>query len=828
MNHVYRLIWREAAGGFVAVAEAARAGGARTSRSVRRAGVALGTLLAATAAQAAGTGFHVVDGSATIATSDGTTTVTQTTQGVRIDWQTLGVAPGEILKFTQPNTSAVALNVVKGGVPTEIQGQLQANGNVFILNPNGVLVGAGAQVSVGGFLASTADVGSFNTATGALVLVNHDSTAEVRNEGSIVVTQGGVVALVGNKVVNTGTIVAPGGGIYLLGGGRVEFKPGDGRPFTYTLTTDSARAINLVNTGTLRATGGQIAMDARSTMQAVVNTSGVVEAGAVSAGADGSIRLTALGGAGEVRASGTLDAGTTGTVTAELDEGGALYFSGSGAGNGEESITDWVRAKDKTYDGTDAATLALNLRKLDAFEGLYLSVGEARFASIHADMDIDVSVSLGGEHSSGPSLIQPDMLTATINAKEITTSVVTKTYDGTTTAEVVYNADDILSADRPYVRVSLNNGQFEDIHAGDDKGVSYKWRIDAAFDLISDYVLSGFSLGTITPKVIGTTVVTRSYDGTTTAQVVYNANDILARDKDALSVKILSADYNDKNAGDNKSVSYTWKLASQGVGTEVGDYKLMGSATGSITKASLTISTTDVIKTYDGTTSAAGNAVVVGETSLKGTDTLSGGSFVYDNKNAGTGKTVTVSGVTIADGNGGKNYDVTYIDNTNSAIGKAQLTLSAVADTKVADGTTTSSATPQFSGLVEGDTLGNLSQSFDGSAVGAHVINVDGTYTLSDGNGGNNYAVTLVSADGEITAPSTSNPPDLGTVINNGGSQPTPLNVDLAGLGDLLAQLPPTAAGEEDDPDKIKARRRSDRSPVRVTEGGVKSPPTLR
>ena len=670
MNHVYRLIWREAAGGFIAVAEMARACGGRTSSKVAAVSCAL---LCVAGAQAAGTGFNAVEGSATVATSGTTTTVNQTSHGVRIEWQTLGVAAGETLKFLQPSASAVALNVVKGSLPTEILGQLQANGNVFILNPNGVLVGAGAQVSVGGFLASTNDLDAFNATTGGVVLKANASTAEVRNEGTIVATPGGMVALVGNKVVNAGTILAPGGGIYLLGGGRVEFKPGDGSPFTYSLTTDSANAKSVVNTATgmLRANGGQIVMDARSTKQAVVNVEGVVEAGGIDAGPDGSIRLTALGGASEItikQSKGKLTAGATGTITAQLDANGVFTKTlgdPNSSGSASSDPDGWLSADDKTYDGTTAATVSIDVNKLGTSNYFKFKLNSAEFASRNAGEGVDVVV------------------------------------DGTV----------------------LNQGRRSNL---------------------------------VVPATL-------------------EAN---------------------------------------------------------ISRANLTITSSDVSKTYDGLFDANGTALVAAGTSLKGKDSISGGTFAYVDKNAGTGKTVTVAGVTVDDGNDGNNYNVTYIDNTTSKIDKASLTLSAVSDSKTFDASTTSSAAPQVSGLVAGEAIGGLSQSFDSSTAGTRVINVNDGFTITDSKGVSslgNYEVTLVSAAGAIavppvTSPTTTPPPDLSTVINNGGSQPSAINVDLAGLGDLLAQLPPTAAGEDDDPEKIKARRRSDRSPLRVTDGGVNAP----
>jgi filamentous hemagglutinin family protein len=737
MNHVYRLIWREAAGGFVAVAEMARACGARTAS---KAAVVSSALLLVAGAHAAGTGFNVVDGSATLSTNGATSTITQTSHGVRIDWQTLGVAAGETLKFVQPSASAVALNVIKGGVATEILGQLQANGNVFILNPNGVLVKAGAQVSVGGFLGSTNDLVSFNPATGALVLQANNSTAEVSNAGVITATQGGMVALVGNKVINAGTIVAPGGGIYLLAGDRVEFTPANGSPFTYRLTTDTARTKSVSNTskGSLTAAGGEIVMDARSTKQAVVNARGVVSAGGVSQGPDGSIRLTALGGKGEITSTGKLGAGSTGRVTAELDAGGHLVYAVGDPNNAAPPARNdqWLSAQDKTYDGTTAANVSVNLRSFgQAAFFLDFTLAQASFTSRNANEQATVAVSGTIIQPEGGQIVLPKTLTAAIHKAQltVTSSDVSKTYDGTTSAAGSAVASGLMQGDS----VSGGSFAFTNKNAGTDKTVT----------------------------VGGVTV-------------------------------------NDGNNGGNYKVTYVDNTSSN------------------IDQAQLTITSSDVSKTYDGTTSAAGSAVASG---LMQGDSVSGGSFAFTNKNAGTDKTVTVGGVTVNDGNNGGNYKVTYADNTTSTIDRAQLTLSAVSDTKAFDNTTSSTRAPQVSGLVSTDSIADLSQAFDSSAVGARTLNVNG-YVLNDGNGGNNYEVTLVAASGAITSP----PPDLGTVINNGGNVPTQLNVDLAGLGDLLAQLPPTAAGEEDDPEKIKARRRSDRSPLRVTDGGVKTPPTLR
>ncbi len=85
-------------------------------------------------------------------------TVNQTSQNAAINWQTFNIGADQAVVFSQPNASAVALNRVVGSDPSAIFGRLSANGQVFLVNPNGVLFGKGAQVNVGGLVASTLDI----------------------------------------------------------------------------------------------------------------------------------------------------------------------------------------------------------------------------------------------------------------------------------------------------------------------------------------------------------------------------------------------------------------------------------------------------------------------------------------------------------------------------------------------------------------------------------------------------------------------------------------------------------------------------------------------
>ena len=130
---------------------------------------------------------------------------------------------------------------------------------------------------------------------------------------------------------------------------------------------------------------------------------------------------------------------------------------------------------------------------------------------------------------------------------------------------------------------------------------------------------------------------------------------------------------------------------------------------------------------------------------LIGTDTVTDLVEAYADKNAGRGKTLSVTGYTVNDGFGGGNYTVTTQTDATGVIGKAALTLTATANTKTYDGTTSAAATPTVSGLIGTDTVTDLVEAYaDKNAGRGKTLSVTG-YTVNDGFGGGNYAVRTVA-----------------------------------------------------------------------------------
>ncbi|MCW5612799.1 MAG: filamentous hemagglutinin N-terminal domain-containing protein [Rubrivivax sp.] len=164
-------------------------------------------------------GGHVSAGQASIQVQGATTTVQQTSARAAIDWQSFSIGAHETVRFQQPGAAAVVLNRVVGPDPSAIFGRITANGQVLLINPNGILFGRSAQVDVGGLVASTANVSNADFMAGRLSFTQPGRPgAAVVNEGRITVAEGGLAALVGRTVANRGVIEARLGTVALAGG----------------------------------------------------------------------------------------------------------------------------------------------------------------------------------------------------------------------------------------------------------------------------------------------------------------------------------------------------------------------------------------------------------------------------------------------------------------------------------------------------------------------------------------------------------------------------------------------------------------------------------
>lgn len=285
-----------------------------TSAMVRYVGIALGiaTPLAAVPAQAQSLaqslpgGGTVAAGAATVTTVASTLTVNQTSQNAVLNWQNFSIGQNSAVIFAQPNANAVALNRVTGADPSTILGSLSANGKVFLINPNGVVFGKGANVTVGGLVASTLDLSDADFMNGHYAFAGNGGS--VRNEGNIS-ADGGYVALLGGHVDNQGMIRATLGTVALAAGNAITLDvAGDG---LLNVAIDRGAAGALVeNGGMIQANGGQVLLTAQAAgalLRTAVNNTGIIEARGF-ANREGRIVLLGDMQSGTTNVGGVLDA----------------------------------------------------------------------------------------------------------------------------------------------------------------------------------------------------------------------------------------------------------------------------------------------------------------------------------------------------------------------------------------------------------------------------------------------------------------------------------------------------------------------------------------
>lgn len=229
-------------------------------------------------------GGMVSAGIAEIHHVDAHTVITQSTDRAVIDWQSFDVDAAQHVHFSQPSVNAAILNRIHDADASIINGTLTANGQVYLVNPNGMVFGKGARVNVGSLVATTADI--FNAAfmSGGKIDFSIAGTpnAAILNQGYITAKEAGLVALVAPQVANSGIITAKAGTIALTAGDTMTLDM-YGDALLSVAVSDSTYLMAL-NEGGLLASGGTISMTSATAshlLDNVVANSGVIEATAI-------------------------------------------------------------------------------------------------------------------------------------------------------------------------------------------------------------------------------------------------------------------------------------------------------------------------------------------------------------------------------------------------------------------------------------------------------------------------------------------------------------------------------------------------------------------
>jgi len=206
-----------------------------------------------------------------------------------LNWNSFSIGQQNTVQFIQPSAASKVLNRVTGNDPSNILGSLSSNGQVWLVNPNGVLFGANARVDVGALVASGLGISDQDFLGGRFAFGTAGvAGGQVLNQGSLSTSFGGHVWLVGGSVRNDGTVTSPGGRIVLAAGQSIELVDSGAPNVTVRV---SAPGNEVVNLGQLLAPGGG-SIDLHG---AIVNQQGIVRADSLDGGGAGRILIRAAG-----------------------------------------------------------------------------------------------------------------------------------------------------------------------------------------------------------------------------------------------------------------------------------------------------------------------------------------------------------------------------------------------------------------------------------------------------------------------------------------------------------------------------------------------------
>ncbi|MEA9983553.1 filamentous hemagglutinin N-terminal domain-containing protein, partial [Herbaspirillum sp. RTI4] len=306
-------------------------------------------------------GGVVAAGAASIAqTNANSLLINQSSNRAVLNWNSFNIGAGNSVQFQQPGSSAAVLNRVTGLTgSSQIMGTLTANGQVFLVNPQGIVFGNGAMVNVAGLMASTKDIGNAAFMSGNQDLIfggAGTSNGLIQNSGSLTAL-GGYVVLMGDQVRNSGVINAAAGRVVLAAGDQATISLSNGQLVNFVLSNVTANAL-VEQSGAINAANGQVLISAQSAnalLNDVINLTGVINV----SGSQGSVIVNG-GAAGTVNLSGATISvanpnGIGGNVTLtgqQVGLFGQTFIDASGSTGGGTVLVGG------DYQGSNAGTVA--------------------------------------------------------------------------------------------------------------------------------------------------------------------------------------------------------------------------------------------------------------------------------------------------------------------------------------------------------------------------------------------------------------------------------------------------------------------------------------
>ncbi len=733
-----------------------------------------------TVALATPEGGQIVGGSGQISNPNITTTlIQQNSNNMVIEWQSFNVGKNELVRFEQPSSSSAVLNRIFDQNPSQIFGRINANGHVFLSNPNGIIFGRSATVNVGSLIATGLDMNAaqFMRNEYVMSLADGETAGWVINQGIMSAATGGAIILVGGVVANQGKILADVGYVVLASGRKavVNFDGNGAIRFQVdeaVLKNDSAAHAAVENSGEIIAEGGTVILSgqtAQDVFSQVVNNSGIVRAGRID-DSGGVIRLTGIGGL--VANSGRLDASGSqgGDITLSGEQ---IEHSGTAIADGSEGDGGNITLKSST-----TTTLSGNSR-VTAQSHANGKGGHIKILGDDVHLLDNSVIDASGDSGGGEVLVggdyqgsNPTILNATHTRIAASSTIKSDAITEGDGGKIIVWADE----DTHFHGHASARGGAE---SGDGGFVEISGKQQLELAGIADHIDVSASVGDdgtilLDPNAINLVTTTQSdpglptYNNSTGFAVDIEIADVVT----ALDSANIILSTSDSGAGDDINVLGTISWSSANTLTLNADDNLNASAGSLIYStgggswsysvggtASINVDVTGASasnRVYNGTTSATISGATL--RGLAAGDDLSfndATSGTFADKNVGTGKSVTTT-LTIQGTDSGS-YTLIQPTSITADITALALLESGVAvdATRIYDGTTVAAnAAVSFSNIVAGDLVSTTvnSATYADKNVGngkTVTVNYQGTAGLLGADAGN---YTLVAASDTTTA----------------------------------------------------------------------------
>ena len=347
-------------------------------------------------------------------------TINQSSSTAILNWQSFNIGAGNLVQFVQPSASSVALNRIFDPNVTTIAGNLKANGQVYLINPNGILFGSHAVVNVAGLIASTLDVNDLRITNG--FFYDPLVTDPVFSSNLALVGDNPATTPTASAGANPSIIVMPGASLYAAGRNQTGTVVSPGRIFLFAPDVQNGGSITVDGGGqVILASGADVYLGSSSDPQLrglLVEVSAATGNDIVSVNSTGSI--TAAHGDITLMGLAVNQAGTV-MATSALDDNGSIRLiarvadptsTQTPAPGSDVLITPLETGKVTLASGSKTEVV------LDTTDTATAPLSDPTAAASRSTIDIEgQSVTIGGTGAAGSTVVQAHGGDITVTAR---------------------------------------------------------------------------------------------------------------------------------------------------------------------------------------------------------------------------------------------------------------------------------------------------------------------------------------------------------------------------------------------------------------------------